>query len=93
MSERVTRRLRVRGLVQGVGYRYSMIDVARRLGVAGWVRNRRDGSVEAVVQGPEGAVEAIVAWAREGPRTGRVDAVEVEPADGDFDGFEQHPTA
>ena len=93
MSERVTRRLVIRGLVQGVGYRYSMMEAAARHGVSGWVRNRADASVEAVVQGPADAVEAITAWARRGPRGARVDRVEEHPADGDFAGFEQRPTA
>ena len=51
-AEPLTRPLRIEGRVQGVFYRASLIDEARRLGLAGWVRNRRDGSVEAVVQGP-----------------------------------------
>ena len=93
MSERVTRRLAIHGIVQGVGYRYSMVEAARRHGVTGWVRNCRDGSVEAVVQGPAHAVEAIVAWARQGPRGARVDSIEEEPAEGVFAGFEQRPTA
>lgn len=93
MSERVTRRLTVRGRVQGVGYRYSMVEAAGRLGVTGWVRNRLDGGVEAIVQGPPHAVEAMVAWARRGPRGARVDDVEQQPAEGDFAAFEQRPTA
>lgn len=93
MSERVTRRLAIRGRVQGVGYRYSMVEAAGRFGVAGWVRNRADGSVEALVQGPPDAVEAIVAWARRGPPGARVDEVEEQAAHGDFAGFEQRPTA
>ena len=93
MSERITRRLRVRGRVQGVGYRYSMVEAARELGVTGWVRNRLDGSVEAVVQGTPAQVEAMVGWARSGPRGARVDDVAVGPADGSFEGFEQRATA
>ena len=92
MSE-LTRRLVIRGRVQGVGYRYSMMEAARAAGVTGWVRNRADGSVEAVVQGPPAAVEAIAAWARRGPRGARVDEVLELPADGDFADFEQRPTA
>ncbi len=85
-------RLEIRGLVQGVGYRWSMADQARRLGVRGWVRNRRDGSVEATVAGPQEAVDRIVAWARRGPRSAMVETVEVFVAEGSFDGFDQLPT-
>jgi len=76
----VTRHLVVRGLVQGVGYRCSMVQAARRLGVRGWVRNRRDGSVEALACGPAAAVEALIAWARSGPDGAQVGALEVAEA-------------
>ena len=92
MSERVTRRLAIRGLVQGVGFRDSMRHEAERIGVEGWVCNRTDGSVEAVVQGTAAQVEAITAWARRGPRSARVDAVEVSGAEGNFSGFEMRRT-
>ena len=93
MSDRPARRLLIRGRVQGVGYRYAMVDAARELGIAGWVRNRSDGCVEALVQGEPQQIDAIVAWARKGPRGARVDAIEIEPAEGEFDGFEQRPSA
>jgi acylphosphatase len=87
------RHLSIRGRVQGVGYRWSMTREAERLGVAGWVRNRLDGSVEAVVAGPPAAVDALIAWARRGPAGAAMMAVEVQEAEGVFDGFEQRPTA
>ncbi len=77
----VTRHLVVHGLVQGVGYRWSMVQAAQRLGVRGWVRNRRDGNVEALVAGEADAVEALVHWARQGPAGARVDAVDVNEAE------------
>ena len=76
----MTRRLGIRGTVQGIGYRYAMRQEAVRLGVAGWVRNRADGSVEALVQGKAQAVEALIAWARTGPPAARVLEVQVSPA-------------
>lgn len=71
----VTRQLVIRGRVQGVGYRVSMMQAALQRGVRGWVRNRLDGSVEALVIGPREAVESLVEWARSGPAGARVDAV------------------
>lgn len=92
MNEPACRRLRILGLVQGVGFRYSMHREALRLGLAGWVRNRRDGTVEAVVAGPVASVEAIVAWSRRGPPSARVESVTVTAEEGHFDDFEQRPT-
>jgi acylphosphatase len=77
----VARRVRVTGLVQGVFFRAWTRDQARELGVAGWVRNCADGSVEAHVEGEAGAVEELVNLLREGPPGARVDHVEVETAD------------
>ena len=85
----VVLRLEIRGAVQGVGYRWSMVAQARRLGVGGWVRNRPDGSVEAVVAGPRLAVDRLVAWCRSGPPGAVVSAVTVTAADGRFMSFEQ----
>jgi acylphosphatase len=70
----------VRGEVQGVGYRYTMLMVAREAGVAGWVRNRRDGSVEAEVEGTPGQVDEILAWMAEGPPGSRVEHATVTDA-------------
>jgi acylphosphatase len=92
MTDRITRRLQVRGRVQGVWFRESMRQEAARLGVTGWVRNRPDGSVEAVVQGTAEAVDAITDWARRGPEQARVDDVEAQAADGDFRTFDKRPT-
>jgi len=75
-----TRQIRVSGQVQGVGFRYALRDEARRLGLSGWVRNCADGTVEALVQGDDAAVAALVAWARRGPRLARVDDVRDDPA-------------
>ena len=80
-----TRQIRVSGRVQGVGYRYALLDEAKRLGVHGWVRNCSDGSVEALVQGADDAVRALLAWARRGPRTARVDAVHDAAPAAEFD--------
>jgi acylphosphatase len=77
------------GRVQGVFYRASTEAEARRLGLAGWVRNLPDGRVEAIAEGPEAALEALVAWARKGPPAARVDdlAVTWEEPTGEFAGF------
>jgi acylphosphatase len=91
----VTRHLVIRGRVQGVSYRWSMVQAAKRLGVRGWVRNRRDGSVEALAAGEAVAVEELIRWARQGPDGARVDAVEAtDVATMDSpDDFEQRETA
>jgi acylphosphatase len=71
----------VTGLVQGVFFRAEAQQEAHRLGVAGWARNEPDGSVAAHFEGDAGAVEAMVAWCREGPRRARVEGVDVRDAE------------
>jgi len=88
----VTKQLRITGRVQGVGFRFYTERKARELGITGWVRNCRDGSVEAVIQGTSGAVEAMIAWARRGPPSAVVTEVRVTDASGDFATFEARPT-
>ncbi|HEX9289165.1 MAG TPA: acylphosphatase [Anaeromyxobacteraceae bacterium] len=67
----------IAGRVQGVAFRAATVDEARRLGLAGWVRNLPDGRVEALAEGGRPAVEAFVAWCRRGPRLARVDDLQV----------------
>lgn len=93
---RVTRHLRIAGRVQGVGYRYALRCAALARGLTGWVRNRRDGSVEAVLQGEAANVEAVLAWAQRGPPAARVTGVDARHAPAELDrpyaGFEELPT-
>jgi acylphosphatase len=87
------KRMVVRGLVQGVGYRAWMVHQARKLGVDGWVRNRSDGSVEALVAGETAAVEELLRMCRRGPKLAEVLSIEDEFADPPDDpGFHQLPT-
>jgi acylphosphatase len=76
-DERIRRRVRVTGRVQGVGFRESCRREAQRLGVAGTVRNQGDGSVEAVFEGTAPVVDQMVAWCRRGPRSAQVRDVAV----------------
>jgi len=87
-----TLHLSIAGRVQGVGYRESLRAEALRSGVRGWVRNRRDGSVEAMVAGTPDAVEKIIAWARRGPGHAVVTAVEVNEGSGSYERFDTLPT-
>jgi len=73
----------IRGRVQGVGYRYWVGQQAVAHGLEGWVRNRRDGSVEAVFSGPADVVSNMVASCRRGPSSARVDAIDQHPGDAD----------
>jgi acylphosphatase len=84
----------ITGDVQGVGYRAWAEAEARARGLSGWVRNRRDGSVEAVVSGPDDKVTEMIAYFWQGPRSSRVERVDAEP--GEFPmqpGFRTLPTA
>jgi acylphosphatase len=88
-------RLAITGRVQGVGYRDWAVATGQRLGLSGWVRNRTDGSVEALVVGDDEAVSRMIEACRRGPTLARVDAVDVEPVDLDVlpSGFTRLPTA
>jgi acylphosphatase len=95
MSGWLTRQIRVNGLVQGVGFRAAMRDEARGLGITGWVRNRADGSVEALLEGPVAAIDAIIEWARRGPPGAHVTDVRVSEggAGVQHSGFDVRPSA
>jgi acylphosphatase len=75
--EKTRAHLKIRGRVQGVYYRASMVREAQDLGLTGWVMNCDDGSVEAVVEGVRSALDTLIAWCRQGPRGARVDNVEI----------------
>ena len=89
----IARRLRITGRVQGVWFRGWTVDTARALGLDGWVRNRLDGSVEALAVGPEEAVEELIRRCHQGPPAAQVERVDIEPAQGIVgEGFVQKPT-
>lgn len=71
----IAKRLLIQGRVQGVGYRVWMVDKARELGVSGWVRNRADGAVEALISGDVAAVEELSRLCRRGPRLAEVSSI------------------
>ena len=96
---KVTRHLQISGRVQGVGFRFYAQRKARELGVTGWVRNRRDGSVEAVFAGPAATVAGVIEACRRGPSSARVEAVQDEAGNPDMlnlrqagEGFSVLPT-
>jgi len=86
--------VRITGRVQGVGYRAWTVDNARKLGVKGWVRNRRDGSVEAIFQGEEASVFRLLGLCEDGPMFARVSNVLVDDIDAEttFDNFTNKET-
>jgi acylphosphatase len=87
------KRLIISGRVQGVGYREWMVGKARDFGLSGWVRNRLDGTVEALVAGDTAAVEELLRLCRRGPRMAVVASIEEDLADPpDHFGFRQIPT-
>ena len=93
MSDRVVVRVRIEGHVQGVWYRGWTIEEATRHGLDGWVRNRRDGSVEAAFAGPKEVVDAMIAACHRGPPSARVERVSAEPStEVPPPGFVQRPT-
>ena len=78
LSEPARFKARVRGRVQGVGFRYSVEQVADGLGLRGWVRNLPSGEVECVAEGPKEKLQELAAYLREGPPAARVEAVDLE---------------
>jgi acylphosphatase len=78
----------IHGRVQGVSFRQSMHRKAQNLEICGWVRNRSNGTVEAVVHGAPTAVEAMVRWAQRGPELAQVERVDIHPTDGSYSNFE-----
>lgn len=90
MTEHARLSLRIRGRVQGVGYRAATRKQARVLGLRGWVRNEQDGSVSVVAEGPTEDLQALRRFCNEGPPFARVDQVEAiwGDATGEFPGFD-----
>jgi acylphosphatase len=89
MGENVRARVVIGGRVQGVAYRFETQYAAERIGVNGWVRNRPDGTVQALFEGERARVEEMIAWCRRGPALARVTAVDVSWEDycGDLSDF------
>jgi len=90
---KISQHLKVFGHVQGVFFRESMCRKAQQLGITGWVRNRRDGTVEAMIQGTPEAVSAMIEWARTGPELARVEGLEISAGSGEYADFERLDTA
>ena len=93
MTERIAVRVVISGRVQGVWYRGWTVERARARGLCGWVRNRKDGSVEAVFAGAESTIEAMIAECRDGPPLAKVETIARDAvADEGWTGFTQLPT-
>ena len=91
---RLTRRLTIHGRVQGVFYRGWSVEQARSLGLGGWVRNRRDGTVEMLISGDEEEVAKMIELCRRGPSAARVDRIDIEEGAEEVPvGFASRPTA
>lgn len=90
MASTIRRRVVVQGRVQGVNFRYHARSAARKMGAKGWVANRSDGAVEAVVEGTPEAVQSVLSWFRKGSPFSRVDDIKIteENPSGEFDDFE-----
>ena len=88
----IAKHLKISGQVQGVGYRHFLTHAAQELRITGWVRNRHDGSVEAVISGTPDAVHSMIERARRGPQHAMVTDVKVSEAHGDFTRFDTLPT-
>ena len=84
--------LRIVGRVQGVGFRETTRQQALRIGITGWVRNRSDGTVEAVIAGDEATVSSMLDWCRTGPPSARVEHLQQSVTSGNFNGFVILPT-
>jgi acylphosphatase len=92
-DEQTHLRLRIEGFVQAVGYRNFVIGEAARLGIDGWIRNRSDGTVEALVSGPNAAVETLVGFCMKGPPGSTIKNVELHKAEAPAEkGFKRRPS-
>lgn len=87
-----TKHLLIHGRVQGVFFRASLCREAAHRNITGWVRNRPDGSLEAMLQGESTAVEQLIGWARHGPPGASVERIDIADGEGDFDAFSALPT-
>ena len=87
---KVVKHLNVFGRVQGVGFRYSVYDEARRQGVTGWVKNKTDGSVEAIVQADNDSLLKFIQWIKKSPGASHVERLEESEGKGNFTDFQIH---